>query len=137
MLNSRNVQELFEQAILIVPIFQNRWRWNATRALQVSRAKHGKKVPPALQRFRSEDLLTAIFPKLTGCQENVVGDIELPDHPLVNQTMDDCLHEAHDMEALKQVLAQVERGEIEFIARDTRAFAILLRIAECQSPMPS
>lgn len=120
MLNSRNVQELFEQAILIVPIFQNRWRWNATRALQVSRAKHGKKVPPALQRFRSEDLLTAVFPKLTGCQENVVGDIELPDHPLVNQTMDDCLHEAHDMEALKQVLAKVERGEIEFIARDTR-----------------
>ena len=99
MLNPRNVQALFEQAVLIVPIFQNRWRWNATRALQVSRAKLGKKVPPALQRFRSEDLLTAVFPKLTGCQENVVGDIELPDHPLVKQTMDDCLYEAHDMEA--------------------------------------
>eukprot|EP00456_Euglypha_rotunda_P039450 TRINITY_DN303_c0_g2_i1.p1 TRINITY_DN303_c0_g2~~TRINITY_DN303_c0_g2_i1.p1 ORF type:complete len:1486 (+),score=429.01 TRINITY_DN303_c0_g2_i1:292-4749(+) len=120
MLNPRNVQEMFEQAVLAVPIFQNRWRWNATRALQVLRAKHGKKVPPALQRFRSEDLLTAVFPKLTGCQENVVGDIELPDHPLVRQTMDDCLHEAHDIEALKDVLARVERGEIEFIARDTR-----------------
>lgn len=120
MLNSRNVQELFEQAVLVVPIFQNRWRWNATRALQVSRAKHGKKIPPALQRFRSDDLLTAVFPKLTGCQENVVGDIELPDHPLVKQTMDDCLHEAHDIEALKQVLGRVERGEIEFVARDTR-----------------
>jgi len=120
MLNPRNVQDLFEQAVLVVPIFQNRWRWNATRALQVQRAKMGKKVPPALQRFRSEDLLTAVFPKLTGCQENVVGDIELPDHPLVQQTMDDCLHEAHDIEALKEVLAKVERGEIEFLARDTR-----------------
>ena len=120
MLNPRNVQALFEQAVLVVPIFQNRWRWNVTRALQVSRAKHGKKVPPALQRFRSEDLLTAVFPKLTGCQENVVGDIELPDHPLVKQTMDDCLYEAHDMDALKEVLGRVERGEIEFLARDTR-----------------
>lgn len=120
MLTSRNVQEMFEQAVLAVPIFQNRWRWNATRALQVLRARHGKKVPPALQRFRSDDLLTAVFPKLTGCQENVVGDIELPDHPLVRQTMDDCLHEAHDIEALKEVFRRVERGEIEFLARDTR-----------------
>jgi len=120
MLNARNVQEMFEQAVLAVPIFQNRWRWNATRALQVLRARNGKKVPPALQRFRSEDLLTAVFPKLTGCQENVVGDIELPDHPLVWQTMQDCLHEAHDMLALKRVLEQVERGEIEFFARDSR-----------------
>lgn len=120
MLNPRNVQAMFEQAVLITPIFQNRWRWNATRALQVSRAKHGKKVPPALQRFRSEDLLTAVFPRLTGCQENVVGDIEIPDHPLVKQTMGDCLHEAHDMEALKETLGRVERHEIEFLARDTR-----------------
>ena len=120
LLTPRNVQEMFEQAVLAVPIFQNRWRWNATRALQVLRARHGKKVPPALQRFRSEDLLTAVFPKLTGCQENVVGDIELPDHPLVKQTMDDCLFEAHDIEALKEVLRKVEQGEIEFIARDTR-----------------
>jgi len=120
MLNARNVQEMFEQAVLVVPIFLNRWRWNATRALQIPRSRNGKKVPPALQRFRSEDLLTAVFPKLTGCQENVVGDIELPDNPLVQQTMDDCLHEAHDMEALKEVFNAVSRGEIEFIARDTR-----------------
>jgi ATP-dependent Lhr-like helicase len=120
MLNQHNVQDLFEQAVLVVPIFLNRWRWNATRALQVPRSRNGKKVPPALQRFRSEDLLTAVFPKLTGCQENVVGDIELPDDPLVQQTMDDCLQEAHDMQALKAVFAAVERGEIEFIARDTR-----------------
>ncbi len=120
MLTSHNVQHMFEQAVLAVPIFQNRWRWNATRALQVLRSRHGKKVPPALQRFRSDDLLTAVFPKLTGCQENVVGDIELPDHPLVRQTMDDCLHEAHDIDALIDVLSRVERGEIAFLARDTR-----------------
>jgi len=120
MLTSRNVQDMFEQAVLAVPIFQNRWRWNATRALQVLRSRNGKKVPPALQRFRSEDLLTAVFPKLTGCQENVVGDIELPDHPLVRQSMDDCLFEAHDIQALKDVLSRVENGEIEFLARDTR-----------------
>ena len=120
MLNANNVQAMFEQAVLVVPIFLNRWRWNATRALQISRSRNGKRVPPALQRFRSEDLLTAVFPKLTGCQENVVGDIELPDDPLVQQTMEDCLHEAHDMEALKELFRAVERGEIEFIARDTR-----------------
>ena len=120
MLTAQNVQHMFEQAVLAVPIFQNRWRWNATRALQVLRSRQGKKVPPALQRFRSEDLLTAVFPKLTGCQENVVGDIELPDHPLVRQTMDDCLYEAHDIDALKELFHQVERGEIEFVARDTR-----------------
>ena len=95
MLNCHNVQALFEQAILIVPIFLNRWRWNANSRSYRSRVLgNGKKVPPALQRFRSEDLLTAVFPQLTGCQENVVGDIELPEDPLVLQTMDDCLHEA-------------------------------------------
>lgn len=120
MLNARNVQDMFEQAVLAVPIFLNRWRWNATRALQIPRSRNGKRVPPALQRFRSEDLLTAIFPKLTGCQENVVGDIELPDDPLVRQTMDDCLQEAHDMEALKRVLQDVESGQITMLARDTR-----------------
>ncbi len=73
-----NVQNLLEQAILAVPMFQLRWRWNATRSLLVARQKNGKKVPPALQRFRSDDLLTAVFPRLTGCQENITGDIFCP-----------------------------------------------------------
>jgi len=120
MLRADNVQNLLEQAILAVPMFQLRWRWNATRALLVARQKNGKKVPPALQRFRSDDLLTAVFPKLTGCQENIVGDHVLPDHPLVEQTMYDCLNEALDIEGLLDVLARVERGEIQFLARDTR-----------------
>ena len=120
MLREDNAQNLLEQAILAVPMFQLRWRWNATRALQVARMRNGKKVPPALQRFRSEDLLTAVFPKLTGCQENIVGDHEIPDHPLVQQSMHDCLHEALDLNGFLDVLRRVERNEITFIARDTR-----------------
>ncbi len=120
MLTSENVQGLLEQAIIVQPPFQLRWRWNVTRALLVQKMKFGKKVPPPLQRFRSEDLLTSVFPQLTGCLENHTGDIEPPDHPLVNQTMHDCLHEAMDIEGLKRVLRRIEAGEIQLIARDTR-----------------
>lgn len=120
MLNSDNVQPLLEQAILAIPMFQIRWRWNVTRALLVLRRRNGKKVPPPLQRFRADDLLTAVFPTVTGCLENVVGDIELPDHPLTRQTMEDCLREALDVDGLRTVLSQVADGKIEFIARDTR-----------------
>ncbi|MDP1798039.1 MAG: DEAD/DEAH box helicase, partial [Planctomycetaceae bacterium] len=120
MLTSENVQSLLEQAILVQPPFQLRWRWNVTRSLFVMRQKFGKKVPPALQRFRSEDLLTSVFPQLTGCLENHTGDIELPDHPLVKQTMHDCLHEALDLDGLITVLRRIESGDIKLIPRDTR-----------------
>jgi len=120
MMHRDNVRNLLEQALLAVPMFHLRWRWNATRALFVPRMKNGKKVPPALQRFRSEDLLTAVFPKLTGCQENITGDHAIPDHPLVRQTVADCLFEALDLDALIDLLEKVETGEITFIARDTR-----------------
>jgi len=120
MLNAANARGLLEQAVLYVPMFQVRWRWNVTRALLVLRRKNGAKVPPALQRFRADDLLTAIFPKLTGCQENVVGDLELPDHPLARQTMEDCLHEALDVDGLLRVLEGIARGEITLVARDSR-----------------
>jgi ATP-dependent Lhr-like helicase len=119
-LNTRNARELLQQALLFVPTFQTRWRWNVTRALLVQRFKNGKKVPPALQRFRADDLLTAVFPKLTGCQENVTGDLELPDHPLAIQSMHDAMQEAHDFDGLMRVLSQIEQGQIELIARDTR-----------------
>jgi ATP-dependent Lhr-like helicase len=120
MLNTRNVRELLEQALLYVPTFQTRWRWNVMRALLVQRFKDGKKVPPALLRFRADDLLTAIFPKLTGCQENITGDLEVPDHPLARQSMEDSLQEAHDLAGLRRVLEKIEQGEIDLIARDTR-----------------
>ncbi len=120
MINRENVRNLLEQAILQIPLFQTRWRWNMNRALLVLRMRNGVKVPPALQRFRSDDLLTAVFPKLTGCQENIVGDHELPDHPMIQQTMHDCLTEALDLNGLHRVLEEVAAGRIEFIARDTR-----------------
>jgi ATP-dependent Lhr-like helicase len=120
MLHENNVAKLLEQALLYVPTFQTRWRWNVTRALLVSRMKNGKKVPPPIQRFRADDLLTAVFPKLTGCQENITGDHVLPDHPLVRQSMHDAQQEAHDLEGLRMVMERIARGEIELVPRDTR-----------------
>ncbi|MBF8286773.1 MAG: dependent helicase, Lhr family, partial [Dehalococcoidia bacterium] len=114
-----NVEETVTQALLAVPVFGTRWRWNATRALAVLRQRQGKRVPPPLQRMRSDDLLASVFPRLVGCQENVTGPIDLPDHPLVRQTVHDCLQEAMDLEGLKEVLARVEAGEVRLHARDT------------------
>ncbi|QDV51318.1 DEAD/DEAH box helicase [Gimesia fumaroli] len=120
MLNTRNVQQLSEQAILDHPMFHVRWRWNVTRALLVSRMQNGKKVPPPLQRFRAEDLLTAVFPRLTGCPENEIGEIVRPDHILVDQTLYDCLNEQLDIEGFKTVLQEIEQGTVKLIPRDTR-----------------
>jgi ATP-dependent helicase Lhr and Lhr-like helicase len=108
------------QAVLAVPMFLIRWRWNVTRALAVLRQRGGKKVPPQLQRFRADDLLTAVFPMATACFEHRTGDLELPDHPLIRQTAHDCLHEAMDLTGWLAVLADIEAGRIQLIARDTR-----------------
>ncbi|HEV3003064.1 MAG TPA: DEAD/DEAH box helicase, partial [Pirellulales bacterium] len=108
MLNRQNAEQMLVQALLAVPMFRIRWRWNATRSLAVLRQRGGKKVPPPLQRFRADDLLTAVFPAQTACQENVTGDIEVPDHPLVNQTVYDCLHEAMDFDGWLKLLGEVE-----------------------------
>jgi len=120
MLTTSNARALLEQAVLAVPMFELRWRWNATRSLLVLRNTAGKRVPPAIQRFRAQDLLTAVFPRLTGCQEEHTGDIPIPDHPLVQQTLWDCLTEAVDLAGLRDVLGRIERGAITLLARDTR-----------------
>jgi ATP-dependent Lhr-like helicase len=116
---STNVREALEQAILVAPMFGARWRWNATRSLAVLRSNAGKQVPPPIQRMRADDLMTAVFPLLTGCQENVSGPLEIPDHPLTRQTVNDCLYEAMDIDKLTDVLQRMERGEIRMHARDT------------------
>ena len=119
-LSPSRVEEVLRAAILQAPMFTTRWRWNATRALAILRFSSGKKVPPPLQRMRSDDLLAAVFPAQVQCQDNRFdGDIELPDHPLVFETMRDCLTEAADIEGLIQVLSSIEREEIEVYARDT------------------
>jgi ATP-dependent Lhr-like helicase len=120
MLNPQNVAALLEQALLAVPMFQVRWRWNLTRSLVVLRQQGGQRVPPHMQRFRADDLLAAVFPETVGCLENHSGDVVIPDHPLVRQTMHDCLHEAMDLAGLEALLARVGQGRVRFVARDTR-----------------
>ena len=117
---SHLARDVLVQAFLAFPMFTNRWRWNVTRALQLKRSQKGQRVPPHLQRMRAEDLLSAVFPAQTACQENVVGDIEIPDQPIVRQTVDDCLHEASDLDGLLAVLQDIESGAIETVGLDTR-----------------
>ena len=121
MLKPVMVEDNLTQAALASPMFTNRWRWNATRALALSRFSGGKKVPVALQRMRAEDLLAAVFPEQVMCQDNRGGPVELPDHPLVKETIGDCLHEAMDLDSLTDILTRIETGEIETLAIDTPA----------------
>ncbi len=115
------LRESVEQALLVAnsPVWQSRWRWNTTRALAVLRQRNGKRVPPPLQRMKADDLMAAVFPVLVACQENLSGPIELPDHPLTRQSMHDCLTEAMDIDGLGEIMDRIERGEIQFHARDT------------------
>ena len=117
-LNSKTVREILVQALLDAPMFPIRWRWNATRSLALPRQRNGRKVPAPLQRMESENLLAAVFPDQLACLENIIGDREVPDHPLVKQTIDDCLNEAMDIEGLESLLRRIENNEIECVARD-------------------
>jgi ATP-dependent Lhr-like helicase len=118
-LTEQTVQELLEQASLASPIFKTRWRWDAGRSLQLLRFQKGKKVPPQVQRTRSDDLLASVFPQVAACQENIEGDIQIPDHPLVREVMKDVLSEAMDLEGLTRVLAGIRTGAIRCLAVDT------------------
>ncbi len=119
MLKPNRVREDLIQAVLASPMFTNRWRWNATRALAISRRNGGKRVPIALQRMRAEDLMAAVFPEQIACGDNHAGPIEVPDHPLVNETIENCLHEAMDLDGFVNVLHQIDNGEIETVAIET------------------
>ena len=118
-LKPATAEHLLVQAMLDAPVFGTRWRWNATRALAVLRFRGGRKVPTPLQRMEAEDLVAAVFPDQLACPENLVGDREIPDHPLVNQTIADCLLEAMDFPGLKRVLEGMDAGQFTLIARDT------------------
>jgi len=118
-LKPSTAEHLLVQAMLDAPVFGTRWRWNATRALAVLRFRGGRKVPTPLQRMDAEDLVAAVFPDQLACPENLVGDREIPDHPLVNQTIADCLLEAMDFPGLKHVLEGMEAGKYKLVARDT------------------
>jgi ATP-dependent Lhr-like helicase len=120
-LRSATALDVLVQALLDAPLFAVRWRWNATTALALPRYVGGRKVAPQLQRMKSEDLLASVFPDQVACAENLAGDREVPDHPLVAQTMRDCLHEAMDSEGWLAVLRGIESGAIEVVARDLPA----------------
>lgn len=117
-LHSASAEQVLIQALLDAPLFGVRWRWIATTALALPRMAGGRKVAPQLQRMKSEDLLATVFPDQVACLENIVGEREIPDHPLVRQTLDDCLHEAMDSEGWLALLRRMERGEVELLTRD-------------------
>ena len=118
-LQPETVQPILEQAALASPIFGTRWRWDANRSLALLRFMGGKKVPPQIQRMRSDDLMASVFPDVAACQENIVGDIQIPDHPLLREVMKDVLTEAMDLDGLKSVLSGIADERIRCLAVDT------------------
>ena len=113
------VEEVLTQALLPAPMFTARWRWNASRALAIPRYSGGRKVPPPIQRMRADDLMAAVFPDQAACPENLTGEVRIPDHPLVKETIDNCLYEAMDLDGLKRLLGDIADGAIETVAIDT------------------
>ncbi len=120
-LTEQTVTELLEQASLDSPIFRARWRWDAGRSLQLLRFYNGKRIAPQVQRTRSDDLLASVFPQVAACQENIKGDIQIPEHPLIKEVMKDVLTEAMDLEGLIALLAGIRTGAIRCLAVDSAA----------------
>ena len=118
-LTEHTAKELLEQASIASPIFKNRWRWAAGRSLQLLRFSKGKRIAPQIQRTRSEDLMASVFPQAAACFETIVGDIQIPDHPLVNEVMQDVLQEAMDLDGLIELLRGIKDGSIRCLAVDT------------------
>jgi ATP-dependent helicase Lhr and Lhr-like helicase len=117
-LSSRSAEPVLIQALLDAPLFATRWRWVVTIAMAVRRNRAGKKTPAPLLRMAAEDLISVVFPEQLACAENLSGEREIPDHPLVRQVLHDCLHEAMDIDGLVTLLERMERGELEVISRD-------------------
>jgi len=113
------VEHVLTQAVLPAPMFTARWRWNASRALAIPRYTGGRKVPPPIQRMRADDLMAAVFPDQAACPEKLTGEPRIPDHPLVKETIDNCLYEAMDLVGLRQLLSDIHEGVIETRAIDT------------------
>ena len=119
-LNTSTVRETLIQAMLEAPMFEVRWRWNATRSLAIQRNRNGKRVPPQFQRMDAEDLVAHVFPDQIACQENITGKRDVPEHPLVSQTVHDCLTEAMDIEELESLIGNIENERLNLIAKDLR-----------------
>jgi ATP-dependent Lhr-like helicase len=120
-LKSQTVREILIQALLAAPMFDTRWRWNANISLAVPRNRNGKKVPAQFQRSNAQDLVAVVFPDQLACFENLQGDREVPDHPLVEQTVNDCLHETMDIAGLETLLQRLENRHIQLVTCDLPA----------------
>ncbi|MCH9671974.1 MAG: ATP-dependent DNA helicase, partial [Gammaproteobacteria bacterium] len=112
-LSANTVEDVLKQALVDAPMFTARWRWNANISLAVPRSRAGKKVPPPIQRMNAEDLLSVVFPDSIACAENLTGHREIPDHPLVNQTFQDALHDAMDVDVLKELLVKINESTVQ------------------------
>ncbi len=117
-LNRETVREVLTQALLDAPMFTVRWRWVATCALAIQRFRAGRKVPPRLQRMSAEDLVALVFPDQLACAENLNGRRDIPEHPLVEQAIGDCLNEVMDIDAFERLLSAMRNGEITLVERD-------------------
>jgi ATP-dependent Lhr-like helicase len=117
-LRAETVRDVLTQATLQAPMFPTRWRWVATTALAIRRFRNGGKVPPQFQRSDSDDLLALVFPDQVACAENIAGDRQVPDHPLVHQTLDDCLNELMDVSGLEALLRDLAAGQVEILTRE-------------------
>ena len=136
-LHPDNARDILVQAFLDAPVFETRWRWNTTISLAVPRSRGGRKVAPQLQRMQADDLMAAVFPDAAACLENIPGDRQIPDHPLVKQTVRDCLQEAMDFDGLSGVLGRIHRGELRLVARDTPEPSALRTRSSTRSPTRS
>ena len=133
-LHSASVRQVLVQALCAAPMFEVRWRWDAGIALALPRFRGGKKIPPQIARMNAEDLLASVFPDQVACAENLPGEIEIPDHPLVQQTIRDCLEDAMDIDRFEAVLQELrKRGHPRRCLRPHRTFAAGTRGPECAS----
>ena len=117
-LKAATARQVLTQALLDAPVFEVRWRWNATIALAVQRMRNGQKLPPQWQRNQAEDLVAVVFPDQLACLENIRGEREIPQHPLVRQTIGDCLTETMDVDGLEALLRRIEADEIDIRCMD-------------------
>jgi ATP-dependent Lhr-like helicase len=117
-LQPETAEGILVQAMLDAPLFATRWRWNANISLAVPRFGQGRKVAPQIQRMQADDLLAAAFPDAAACLENIPGDRDIPDHPLVRQSITDCLYEAMDLDRFLGLLEDLRSGRVAFAGRD-------------------
>ena len=118
-LHPNTLEHVLTQAVLGVPLFGARWRWAASRALAVPRRRHGRRVPPPIQRMLTDDLLAAVFPDQAACAENLAGEVRIPEHPLVNEAIAESLHEALDLDGLRTLIEDIRGGRVRAVAVDT------------------